>query len=253
VEDVKRLLSAAFAEHRRVVELVEANAEAVVEAAGICALSLRAGNKILLCGNGGSAADAQHLAAEFVGRYLREREAWPAIALTTNTSALTAIGNDYSFDDVFARQVAAYGRPGDVLVAISTSGESGNVVRAEEAARERGLKVIALTGREGGSVGAAADVHLNLHSSDTPRVQEGHILIGHILCALVEEVLWRGQAPWLSDCRCPQALGRGGRWPVHRCAHLEPAQAGDRAVRLLPGDQRRAVSRSSGVALYARG
>lgn len=189
MEIMSHLLATAFDEHRRVIDCLQANTRAVVEAAEACVGCLRSGGTLLFCGNGGSAADAQHLAAEFVGRYLRERDAWPAIALSTNTSALTAIGNDYGFDQVFARQVAAHGRPGDVLLALSTSGNSPDVLRAADVARQRGLTVIAMTGRDGGRLGAAADVHVNVPSNTTPRIQEGHILVGHLLCALVEDAL----------------------------------------------------------------
>jgi len=147
--------------------------------------------KLLLFGNGGSAADAQHIAAEFVGRFLRERRALPAIALTTDTSALTSIGNDYGFDDVFARQVRGLGTRGDVALAISTSGRSPNVLRAVEAAREIGLKVVALTGGDGGALAAAADVTLRVSASTiSARIQETHILIGHVICELVDQRLF---------------------------------------------------------------
>jgi D-sedoheptulose 7-phosphate isomerase len=179
----------ALDEHHLVIDRLRSGADAVVEAAATCIGCLRSGGTILLCGNGGSAADAQHLAAEFTGRYVRERDPWPAIALSTNSSAVTAIGNDYGFDQVFARQVAAYGKLGDVLVAISTSGASPNVIHAAEVARERGLKVIAMTGGSGGRLADLADVHLNVPASATPRVQEGHMLLGHVLCALVEDAL----------------------------------------------------------------
>ena len=153
--------------------------------------ALRGGRKLLLFGNGGSAADAQHIAAEFVGRFLRERRPLPAIALTTDTSALTAIGNDYGFDDVFARQVRALGVRGDVALAISTSGRSPNVLRAVEAARDGGLKVVALTGGDGGALAAAADVSLRVSASTlSARIQETHILIGHVICELVDQRLF---------------------------------------------------------------
>jgi D-sedoheptulose 7-phosphate isomerase len=153
--------------------------------------ALREGKKLLLFGNGGSAADAQHIAAEFVGRFLRERRALPAIALTTDTSALTSIGNDYGFDDVFARQVRGLGTRGDVALAISTSGRSPNVLRAVEAAREIGLKVVALTGGDGGELAAAADVTLRVSASTvSARIQETHILIGHVICELVDQRLF---------------------------------------------------------------
>ncbi len=179
----------AFDEHVRVVQGLRGEVGRVVEAAETCVDCLRSGGMLLFCGNGGSAADAQHLAAEFTGRFLRERDAWPAIALSTNTSAVTAIGNDYGFEEVFARQVAAYGKHGDVLVAISTSGESRNIVRAVEEAHERGLKVIAMTGGGGGCLVDLADVHLNVPVDATPRIQEVHILMGHVLCGLVENAL----------------------------------------------------------------
>jgi D-sedoheptulose 7-phosphate isomerase len=149
---------------------------------------LAAGGKVLLCGNGGSAADCQHIAAELVGRFSRERRALPAIALTVDTSALTAIANDYSFDRVFARQVEALGRKGDALVAISTSGRSPNVLEALRAARGLGIRTFALTG-EGGR-GMEADFCLAVPARETPRVQECHILVGHVLCGIVESRLF---------------------------------------------------------------
>ena len=157
--------------------------------------ALRDGRKLLLFGNGGSAADAQHIAAEFLGRFLRERKPLPAIALTTDTSALTAIGNDYGFDDVFARQVRALGARGDVAIAISTSGKSPNVLRAVQTARDAGLKVVALTGGDGGALATAADVTLRVSASTlSARIQETHILVGHVICELVDQRLF-GDAP----------------------------------------------------------
>ncbi len=147
------------------------------------------GGKVLLCGNGGSAGDAQHLAGEFVGRFLRERRAVPAMALTTNTSILTAIGNDYGYDQVFSRQAEAHVDDGDVFIGISTSGSSVNVLRAIEAAKERGATTIGLTGNDGGELARTADIALTVPSSSTPRIQEGHIVIGHILCDLAERSL----------------------------------------------------------------
>lgn len=179
----------AFASHRAAIDALESQVPAIEQAAQLAVDAVRAGGQVLFCGNGGSAADAQHLAAEFVGRYLRERKPWPAIALSTNTSALTAIGNDYGFDEVFARQVAAHGRAGDVLVGISTSGESDNVIRACEEARRLGLRVVTFTGGDGGELARLGDVHINVASPDTPRIQEGHILAGHLFCELVEDAL----------------------------------------------------------------
>jgi D-sedoheptulose 7-phosphate isomerase len=148
---------------------------------------LRAGQKILFFGNGGSAADAQHLAAELVGRFLRERRALPALALTTNTSVLTAVGNDYSYEKIFARQVEAFGAPGDVAVGISTSGKSANVIEAIRAAKKMGVVTAGMTGADGGELAEVADYCMRVPSGRTPRIQEAHILIGHILCEIVEE------------------------------------------------------------------
>jgi len=151
--------------------------------------TLRRGGKILFFGNGGSAADAQHLSAEFVNRFLRERSALAAMALTTDTSALTSIGNDLGFDQIFARQVAALGRPGDVVVAISASGNSPNVLEGVEAARRLGCITVGLTGGSGGQLSKVVDEVFIVPSNETPRIQETHITLGHALCALVEELL----------------------------------------------------------------
>jgi D-sedoheptulose 7-phosphate isomerase len=155
---------------------------------------LRNGHKILFLGNGGSAADAQHLAAELTGRFLKERASLSGWALTTNTSVLTAIGNDYSYDEVFARQIQGLGSPNDIAFALSTSGNSPNVLRAVAAAREKKLITVALTGRTGGKLRPAVDHCICIPSDQTPRIQEAHILTGHILCELIEESLF-GQKP----------------------------------------------------------
>ena len=162
--------------------------ELVARAATQIVMSLRHGGKVILCGNGGSAADAQHLAAEFTGRYLKERQALPALALHTNTSSVTAIGNDYGFDLIFARQLDALGREGDVLVGISTSGNSRNVLRAMETAKAKSIYTIALTG-SGGTMKDVADCTICIPSDETPRIQECHILTGHIICEIAEEML----------------------------------------------------------------
>ena len=177
----------------------------VVKVAEAMAKCLQSGNKILFFGNGGSAADAQHLAAELTGRFLKERRSLSGWALTTNSSALTCIGNDYSFDDVFARQIEGIGRPGDVAFAISTSGNSPNVLRAAHVARQSGLVTVGLTGRTGGKLAGAPDRYsvdrrsvdhcsvdhcICIPSDQTPRIQEGHILTGHILCELIDEALF---------------------------------------------------------------
>jgi D-sedoheptulose 7-phosphate isomerase len=152
--------------------------------------SLNSGGKVLFCGNGGSAADAQHLAAEFTGRYLKERRALPALALSVNTSSLTAIGNDYGFDLVFARQLEALGNRGDVAVGLSTSGNSPNVIRALEVAKSKSIYTVALTGKSGGKLRNLADCTLCMPSDETPRIQECHILTGHLICDVVEHVLF---------------------------------------------------------------
>jgi D-sedoheptulose 7-phosphate isomerase len=151
--------------------------------------TLRGGGKVIFFGNGGSAADAQHLAAELVGRYLKERDALPAIALTDNSSSMTAIGNDYGFERVFGRQVEALCKPEDLVFAISTSGNSENVVAGVEAARAIGAVTVGLTGADGGRLREACDECIRFPSDDTPRIQEGHTLIGHILCEIVEDEL----------------------------------------------------------------
>ena len=158
----------------------------IEQAVVLCIEALRNGRKLLFCGNGGSAADAQHWAGELVSRFYYDRPGLAAIALTTDTSILTAIGNDYGYDYTFARQVEALGRAGDVLVAISTSGNSPNVLRAAEAARARGMRVLAFTGRRGGALAPLADIAFRMPSDETPRIQEGHEFVGHLLCALVE-------------------------------------------------------------------
>ena len=171
------------ADARSAVAPTAAAAESMVAA-------LRGGGKILVCGNGGSAADAQHFAAELVGRFERERRAIAAVALTADTSILTAIANDDGYARVFARQVEALGRAGDVLLGISTSGGSANVVEAQAAAKAAGLTTVALTGRDGGVLGAAADIHINVPSPSTARVQEVHRTLLHAICELVERELY---------------------------------------------------------------
>ncbi|MDP2318960.1 MAG: D-sedoheptulose 7-phosphate isomerase [Acidobacteriota bacterium] len=160
----------------------------LTQAAEAMVSALRQGHKILVFGNGGSAADAQHFVAELVGRYLVERRAWPAIALSTDTSILTALGNDYGFERVFARQIEAHGQAGDIALGITTSGNSPNVVRALEEANRRGLVTMALTGR-GGAAGPMAAIHLAVDDDRTPRIQEVHITMLHILCEWVEDEL----------------------------------------------------------------
>ena len=160
------------------------------DAVALCIDALRNGRKLLFCGNGGSAADAQHWAGELVSRFYYDRPGLAAIALTTDSSILTAIGNDYGYDYVFARQVEALGQAGDVLVAISTSGNSPNVLRAADVARARGMQVVAFTGRGGGKLLSMSDICFRMPSDETPRIQEGHEFVGHLLCALIEAGLY---------------------------------------------------------------
>src|SRR5438876_8316791 len=160
---------------------------AIFEAADLITTCLQAGGKLLFFGNGGSAADAQHLAAEFVGRFVRERAGLSAIALTTDSSILTAVGNDYGFDQVFARQVQALGRPADIAIAISTSGNSRNVLEGVRAAKKTDLKTIGFSGKDGGVLAQEADLIITIASTSTARIQECHITVGHLLCELVEE------------------------------------------------------------------
>lgn len=159
------------------------------------ALALTGDRKLLLCGNGGSAADAQHIAAEFINRYELERPPLPAIALTTDTSILTSVGNDYSFDQVFSKQIKALGVEGDVLLAISTSGNSTNVIEAVKAAKSLGIFTVGLTGGEGGQLASLVDLSLVVKSAVTGRIQETHILVGHIICELVDYILFQQGIP----------------------------------------------------------
>jgi D-sedoheptulose 7-phosphate isomerase len=163
----------------------------IVEAAEMILFSLRGGNRLYLMGNGGSAADAQHIAAEFVGRYRLERRGMPAMALAANTSSITAIGNDFGFEDVFARQVEAFARPGDILLGISTSGNSNNIRRAMLLAGAFKTKTIAFTGQSGGKLKNVVDLCLRIPSDDTPRIQEAHILMGHTISEIVEAEMFR--------------------------------------------------------------
>lgn len=180
-----------FRAHREAMEAVERNlGPKIAMAAGVLAEAFRNGRKVLVMGNGGSAADAQHLAAEMVGRFRRERRALPAIALTTDTSILTAVGNDYGFDTVFRRQIEALAVEGDVVIGISTSGESPNVVSALGLAREMGCRTIGLLGKNGGKISGMVDIDLTVSVQDTPRIQEGHIFMIHVLCDMLEQDLF---------------------------------------------------------------
>lgn len=185
------LIDSSFESHSRVLEETQIkHRDTILKAADLIAQSYDTHGKVVLFGNGGSAADAQHLAAEFVGRFLRDRPSLPAVALTTDPSIVTAIANDYGFDKVFARQIEALVSPHDVIVAISTSGNSANVVVGVEAAKRKGAKVIALTGQGGGNLAELVDVLIDIPSIKTPRIQEMHILVGHLICEIVESKIF---------------------------------------------------------------
>ncbi len=166
----------------------------VEAAAQACVNAISKGRKVLLAGNGGSAADAQHIAGEFVSRFAFDRPGLPAIALTTDTSILTAIGNDYGYDKLFARQVQAHAQSGDILIAYSTSGKSPNVIAALNEAKTRGVICIGMTGDRGGPMQELCDFYLDVPSADTPKIQEGHAVLGHILCGLVERSIFKAPA-----------------------------------------------------------
>jgi D-sedoheptulose 7-phosphate isomerase len=195
---LSELIATRLAEGEALVTAMRESDRCVAEiaaAAEVIGMAAAGGRKVLLFGNGGSAADAVHVAAEFVGRYLVERRPLPALALNANSSALTAIGNDYGFEEIFARQVTALGQPGDVAIGLTTSGRSANVAKGLEAARVGGLTAIAMTGADPGPVGAAADLTIAIPSTETPRVQEGHMLAAHTICEWVEEAIGGGEPP----------------------------------------------------------
>ena len=182
MDKLKKCLS----EHIETAKKMQNLLPLINDAADICIEALKNGNKILLCGNGGSAADAQHIAAELSGRFKKERNALAGIALTTDTSALTAIGNDYGFEYVFSRQLEAIGSKGDVLIAISTSGNSVNVINAIKSAKNIGIKIITLSGKNGGEMKNLGDVNIIIPSNNTPRIQEMHIMVGHMICEMID-------------------------------------------------------------------
>lgn len=173
--------------HSKALATLHGLLPSILQAGGWMTDTILGGAKILVCGNGGSAADAQHFAAELVGRFQKQRRAWPAIALTTDTSAITAIANDYSFDAIFSRQVEALGRPGDLLLGISTSGNSENVLSALRQATALGVKTVALLGKDGGRIGPVCDLPVTVPCEITAHVQEAHIFILHLWCAMIEE------------------------------------------------------------------
>ncbi|MBN1783312.1 D-sedoheptulose 7-phosphate isomerase [bacterium] len=189
---MKAIISKYLEESLRVIQSVDQHCgESIARAADHICHAMQAGNKLLICGNGGSAADCQHVATEFVVRFQKDRTGLPAIALTTDTSILTACSNDFGFQSVFSRQIEALGRPGDVLLALSTSGTSENVVGAMETAKSLGLVGIAMTGMKSGPLTALADVSVQIQSDITARVQESHIIVAHIFCEIVEQRLFQ--------------------------------------------------------------
>ena len=184
---IVEIIHAELTSHQATIQqVITSSQEPLTRAAELMVQTLKEGHKILLCGNGGSAADAQHIAAELTGRYKTERRGLPAIALTTDTSALTAIANDFGYEKVFSRQVEALANSGDLLIGISTSGNSTNVLLALEQAKAIGCTTIGLTGNTGGKMNALCDINLIAPSNNTPRIQEMHILFGHILCQIVD-------------------------------------------------------------------
>lgn len=183
------LFSRNIAEHLELLQRLDAIAPDVDRAGELLATALQSGAKIMICGNGGSAADSQHIASELTGRFVNDRRPLAALALTTDTSALTCISNDYAYEQVFTRQVLGLGRPGDCLIGISTSGNSGNVISAVKAARDNGIRTIGLLGRDGGQLRDLVDLPVVVPSKVTARIQEMHLLIAHTLCGLIEEHL----------------------------------------------------------------
>ncbi|WP_028786302.1 D-sedoheptulose-7-phosphate isomerase [Terrimonas ferruginea] len=190
MEKIKQLIQASISVKQQLME-DDALVSVIGMVADVITNAFRDGRRVYFCGNGGSAADAQHLAAEFSGRFYTDRKALPAEALHCNTSYITAVGNDYSYDVIYARLIDGIGQPGDVLVGLSTSGNSANIIKAFEVARERGMVTVGFTGQTGGQLKALSDYLINIPSTDTPRIQESHILAGHIVCQLVEETYFQ--------------------------------------------------------------
>jgi D-sedoheptulose 7-phosphate isomerase len=188
-EYIKNQILASYETKKKILEN-SALIDIIEDVATKCVNVYKKGHKTLLAGNGGSAADAQHIAAELVGRYGFDRPSLPSLALTTDTSNLTAIGNDYGYDKVFSRQLEGMGQEGDLFIGISTSGNSANIITAFESAKAKGITTVALTGRDGGKMAQMADVAIIIPSNDTPRIQESHILIGHILCDIIEKEIF---------------------------------------------------------------
>jgi D-sedoheptulose 7-phosphate isomerase len=192
MEKIKNIIRASIDTKQKVLQNAEL-LKTIEKITEVITTAFKNGNRVYFCGNGGSAADAQHLAAEFSGRFYKDRNALPAEALHCNTSYLTAVGNDYGFDVIYSRIIEGIGNNGDILVGLSTSGNSANVVKAFEAAKEKGMITIGFTGLTGGALKSISDHLINIPSADTPRIQESHIMVGHILCQLVEEKYFTNQ------------------------------------------------------------
>jgi len=184
---MEKNIKTAFEKHKEALGLLEKQSSTIAKIASLFIKSLEDGGKIIFIGNGGSAADAQHLAAELVGRFRKNREALAAVAFTTDTSILTAVGNDFGFDEVFSRQIGALAKGGDLLVGISTSGESKNIIKAIEKAKTIGLKSVGFLGKDGGDIKSLVDIDLTISLDNTPSIQEMHILAGHTICGIVED------------------------------------------------------------------
>jgi D-sedoheptulose 7-phosphate isomerase len=194
IEKIKNIIAASVTTKQQILQN-EALLKTVSDCVAVIVAAFKNGNKVLFCGNGGSAADAQHLAAEFSGRFYKDREALPAEALHCNTSYLTAVANDYSYDVIYSRLIQGIGVKGDVLIGLSTSGNSKNIVAAFETAKQKGMVTMGFTGTDGGKMKDISDYLLNVPSTDTPRIQESHIMLGHIICELVEEKYFTPSAP----------------------------------------------------------
>jgi len=192
MEEIKKIIEESIETKKRFLD-VEGNLKSIGIAVNVIVESFKNGGKVLICGNGGSAADAQHIAGELVDRFLLDRKGLPVIALTTDSSVITAWGNDKDFNKIFERQVEALGKQGDVLIGISTSGNSENVVKGMEKAKENGMRIVSLTGKDGGKIKELSDVNINVESSETPRIQECHSVIYHIICELVEKEMVGGK------------------------------------------------------------
>ncbi len=188
---MKEIISSSFTEHTKVVEYLKNQEDTIKKIASLFLFTLKNKGKIIFFGNGGSAADAQHLAAEFVGKFKKKRKPLAAVALNTNTSILTAVGNDFGFENVFAIQIEAIGNPHDIAVGISTSGNSENVIEGLKKAQKQGMKTVGFLGRDGGKSKRIVDIAIIIPSSDTARIQEAHILLGHIICEIVEKKLFK--------------------------------------------------------------